>query len=82
MPAQVEGIDAIRGKNKWWAENMIVHSADVSGPFVADDEFAVVFNFDTTFKPTGQRSSMKEMARYTVADGKIVREEFFYAPNA
>ena len=82
MPAEVEGIDAIRGKNKWWADNMIVHSADVSGPFVGDDEFAVVFNFDTTFKPTGQRSSMKEMARYTVADGKIVREEFFYAPNA
>lgn len=81
MPAQMEGIDAIRQKNKWWIDNMEVHSADVAGPFVGDDGFAVMFNFDTTFKPTGERTSMKEMAKYTVADGKIVKEEFFYAPK-
>lgn len=81
MPAEMRGLDAVRGKNHWWAENMIVHSADVSAPFIGDDGFAVYFNYDTTFKPTGRRSMMKEMAKYTVADGKIVKEEFFYAPN-
>lgn len=40
------------------------------------------FEYETTFKPTGLRSTMKEMAKYTVADGKIVKEEFFYAPKA
>ena len=80
-PAESTGIDAVRGKHTWWTENMVVHSADVSGPFIGDDAFAVYFDYETTFKPTGQRSHMKEMAKYTVADGKIVKEEFFYAPN-
>jgi SnoaL-like domain len=83
MPAQMEGIEAVRGKHHWWNENMVVHSAEVRGPFVGDDnEFAVYFDYDTTFKPTGKRGTMREMARYTVADGKIVREEFFYAPES
>ena len=82
MPAEMKGIDAVRGKHHWWTENMEVHSADIAGPFVADDGFAVYYKYDTTFKPTGQRSTMKEMAKYTVADGKIVMEEFFYAPRA
>ena len=83
MPAQMNGIDAVRGKHHWWNENMVVHSADVSGPFVGENnEFAVYFNYDTTFKPTGKRGTMKEMARYTVDDGKIVKEEFFYAPES
>jgi hypothetical protein len=30
------------------------------------------------FKPTGQRETMTEMALYTVKDGKIVEEQFFY----
>jgi hypothetical protein len=81
MPAEQKGLDAVRGKNRWWAENMVVHSTNVAGPFIGDGEFAVYFNFETTFKPTGQRSTMKEMAKYTVADGKIVKEEFFYAPQ-
>jgi ketosteroid isomerase-like protein len=29
-------------------------------------------------KPSGQRMQMNEMGLFTVKDGKIVREEFFY----
>jgi ketosteroid isomerase-like protein len=78
MPAEMTGIDAIRQKNEWWFENYEVNSAEVNGPFVGVDQFAVQYVFDTTFKPTGQRSAMEEMALYTVKDGKIVREQFFY----
>jgi ketosteroid isomerase-like protein len=81
MPAETKGIDAVHKKHEWWTENMEVHSAEVRGPFVGGDEFAVYYDYDTTFKPTGQRSSMKEMALYTVRDGHIVREEFFYKPS-
>ncbi len=81
MPAEIEGLDAVRGKQKWWMDNNEVHSTEVNGPFLGDGEFAVYFSLDTTFKPTGQRSTMKEMAKYTVEGGKIVKEEFFYAPN-
>jgi len=78
MPAEMHGIDAIRGKNEWWVQNNDVHSAKVTGPFIGDDQFAVKFEYDTTFKPTGERVVMTEMALYTVADGKIVHEHFFY----
>lgn len=81
MPAEMTGIDAVQKKHAWWTENMEVHSAEVRGPFVGDDGFAVYYDYDTTFKPTGQRSSMKEMALYTVQQGEIVREEFFYKPG-
>ena len=78
MPREMKGIDAIRGKNQWWADNNEVHSSVVDGPFVGEDKFAVYYNFDVTFKPTGKRTPMEEMALYSVKDGKIVREQFFY----
>jgi ketosteroid isomerase-like protein len=78
MPAEMTGIDAIRKKNQWWAENNDVHSVEVNGPFLGDDQFAVQYTFDTTFKPTGQRMHNTEMALYTVKDGRIVHEQFFY----
>lgn len=78
MPARQEGIAAIRAKNEWWVENHEMHGGSVEGPFVSETQFAVRFKFDVTFKPTGQRMEMTEMALYTVKDGKIVQEEFFY----
>jgi ketosteroid isomerase-like protein len=78
MPAEMRGIDAIRGKNEWWFQNNEVHSAKAIGPFVGDDQFAVRYDFDVTSRPSGQRMQMSEMALYTVKDGKIVREQFFY----
>jgi ketosteroid isomerase-like protein len=78
MPAEMTGIEAIRRKNESWFDNYEVNSAEVNGPFVGGDQFAVQYVFDTTFKQTGQRSVMTEMALYTVKDGKIAREQFFY----
>jgi hypothetical protein len=78
MPREISGIDAVRGKTEWWADNHEVHSNKVDGPFVGEDKFAVYYNLDVTFKPTGKRNPMEEMALYTVNDGKIVHEQFFY----
>ena len=79
MPARQEGIEAIEAKGRWWVENHEIHSMEVNGPFVGDgDQFAVQFKMDVTFKPTGSRMQNTEMALYTVKDGKIVQEEFFY----
>ena len=78
MPQTIKGKEGIRGKHKWWDENNEVHSASVQGPYPHGDRFAVHYAFETTFKPTGQRINMEEVALYTVADGKIVKEEFFY----
>ena len=80
-PAVMKGIEAIRGKNKWFFENHQIHSSDVKGPFENGERFAVEYRFDIT--PTsgpqkGKRTSMQEVAIYTVKNGKVAREEFFY----
>jgi ketosteroid isomerase-like protein len=77
-PAETRGIDAIRAKNERWFRENEVHSANVIGPFVGEDQFAVQYDFDVTNRPSGRRMQMSEMALYTVKDGKIVREHFFY----
>lgn len=72
-----EGLAAIHAKHAWWAANATVHDAEVQGPFPhGDDRFAVIFRVDATL--FGERSRMVEVAVYTVAAGRIVREEFFY----
>ena len=70
------GIEAVRGKTDWWENNMQVHSAKVSGPFVAHDRFVVQYDIDATDKNSQKRMQMSEVGVYTVKDGKIVREEF------
>lgn len=75
---EVQGVDAIKGKLTWFAENYKIHSSDVRGPFLhGKDRFAVYFEMDLTDKASGERSVMTEIAVYQVADDKIVREEFF-----
>jgi ketosteroid isomerase-like protein len=78
MPATVHGIDAVRGKNEWWFNAHDVHSSSTHGPFVGEHEFVVQYEYDATHKESGRRMLMRELAHYTVKDGKIVREEFFY----
>ncbi|MDB4991419.1 MAG: ketosteroid isomerase [Myxococcaceae bacterium] len=75
-----KGIEAVRAKNKWWADNHEVHSAETSDPYPhGDDKFAVRFQYEITVKASGQRVKMDEVAVFTVADNKVVREEFFYS---
>ena len=73
------GLEAIRAKSKWWRDNHTVHSATTDGPYPHDDRFAVRFTYDVTFKPENRRFTMNEIALFTVKDGKIAKEEFFYA---
>lgn len=74
-----DGVAAIRSKQDWWNGAHEVHALDVSGPFFhGNDRFAVVFDMDITALETGARSAMREVAEYTVKDGRIVKEEFFY----
>lgn len=74
-----EGLEGVRGKNQWWSENHEIHSAKVSGPYPhGEDKFAVRFEYDITNKPSGMRMQMDEVGVFTVKDGKVIREEFFY----
>jgi SnoaL-like domain len=81
MPAEMKGIEAVRGKTQWWEANHEVHSSEIGAPLVGDKQFAVQFKLDVTHKPSGKRMKMDEMALYTVEGGKIVHEHFFYNAN-
>ena len=81
VPQEVRGIEKVVEKNKHWYENNEIHHASAEGPFPNGDRFAVLFEYETTAKAgprKGQRSRFEEVALYTVKNGKIVREEFFY----
>jgi ketosteroid isomerase-like protein len=72
------GKAAARAKGEWWEGAHEVHSVEVEGPYLNGDQFTVRFQMDVTNKETGQRMQMDEHALYTVKDGKIVEERFFY----
>ena len=79
MGREAKGIAAIQGKHDWWNGAFDVIEASVSDPYPhGDDRFAVRFTLKAKSKESGEVSDMDEIAVYHVADGKIVREEFFY----
>ncbi|MFC4291586.1 SnoaL-like domain-containing protein [Sphingorhabdus arenilitoris] len=76
--ARAEGLDAVKAKGEWWNNSHEVHSFSAGDPVVNGDQFIVEFEMDVTNKDSGERMQMQEQALYTVADGKIVEERFFY----
>src|SRR6185437_4895993 len=76
MPAEMRGIDQVRGKTDWWEKNMEVHDSKVSGPFVAGHTFVVRFDIDATDRNSKERMKMSEVGIYTVKDDKIAHERF------
>jgi ketosteroid isomerase-like protein len=74
------GIAGIKGKHDWWYGAHTVHSSKAEGPFYhGANRFAVIFDIDVTNKAMKQRMQMREVGIYTVKDGKITKEEFFYS---
>jgi ketosteroid isomerase-like protein len=81
MPARMEGLAAVKGKAEWWEKNHEVHKGEAEGPWPHGDRFIVRFKYDVTAKSgpmAGKRMMLDEAALYTVKDGKISQEEFFY----
>ena len=79
MPQKMEGLEAIKGKHDWWYANNEVHGTRAEGPYCGhrDDQFVLRFLMDITPKE-GERMQMDEVGIFTVADDKVVQEEFLY----
>jgi hypothetical protein len=75
---EVKGKAAARAKGEWWEKAHTVHSVGVEGPYMNGDQFAVIFKMEVTFKESGQRVAMDEVGLYTIRNGKIAEERFFY----
>lgn len=77
--AVVEGVENIQKKHEWWESEMEMKSSEIEGPFLhGSDRFAVIFKAEAVERKTGNSFSLQEVGVYTVIDGKISREEFFY----
>jgi ketosteroid isomerase-like protein len=79
--ARCSGLKEVEAKGEWWYTNNEVHSFETEGPFVNGDQFALQFKIDVTPKTgemAGKRMQMTEVGLYTVKDGKVVEERFFY----
>lgn len=76
---ETHGIEGIRAKHEWWNGAMEVLEADISDPLPhGADRFAVIFRVKARDRGTGDVMDMEEVGLYTVADDRIIREEFFY----
>jgi hypothetical protein len=78
MDPASRGKSAAAAKGEWWENTHTVNSVGVEGPWVNADQFTVRFKMDVTVKETGERNQMDEIALYTVKNGKIAEERFFY----
>ena len=87
---QVAGKAPVIEKSRRWGAANTVNGEKVRGPFFdraagaadrSDGQFAVHFTFDVTPKSTGRRVTLEEVGLYTVQDGQITREQFFYEGN-
>ena len=76
------GKDAARGKGEWWAGAHETHGVTVEGPYINGDQFIVRFVMDVTVRASGHKMQMDETALYTIKDGKIAEEKFFYGGPA
>ncbi len=77
-----KGKVAIKGKREDWARTHTINTIEADGPYIhPPNRFAVRFTADVTQKTTGKRLKLREVAIYSVDDGKISKEEFFMYPR-
>lgn len=77
--SETVGQAAVIQKSERWAAVNTIHGETVRGPyFNGPSSFAVHITFQVAPKATGVRTTLEEVAVYTVKDDKITREQFFY----
>jgi uncharacterized protein CbrC (UPF0167 family) len=75
------GREAVIAKYTEWASGVVMHGCEVTGPFVGPNGFSVIFDLDMESKAGAfPRMNMREVANYTVENGKITQEEFRFPP--
>jgi len=78
IPAIVRGIEATREKARLWFSVSSIADLKMEGPFVNGDQFALLMDMVIVNRTTGERQPFKESALFTVRDGRITEERYFY----
>jgi hypothetical protein len=61
-----------------WLDANAMSELLIDGPFITSDQFALFIDMEIIRRATGKREPFSEIATYTVRDGQIVEERFFY----
>lgn len=78
----VEGLEAIIAKGKQFDSRIEkVNSSFISDPVVAENFFSCSMLMNVNMKGVPVPVDMHEVCVYTVNNGKIVQEQFFYTPQ-
>ena len=75
----LRGLEACLAKGEMFDQQHEIHSAKLEGPFPNGHQFVVFYDYDVTHRESGKRFPMREAAVYTVEEGKVIHEKFFYS---
>ncbi len=78
-PAVVRGLRSARARLTQWLAHSAMDDLSIDGPFVTGDQFALFIDTEIMLRETGARRSFSEIAVYTVRNGKIIEERYFYS---
>ena len=78
IPAVVQGMDAVREKLRLWFDASSIEDFKIEGPFVTGDQFVVPMEMIIVDRANGERRPFRETGVYTVKDGKVAEERYFY----
>jgi hypothetical protein len=78
IAAEVSGIDAARAKTIRWFGSRHIHDLSIDGPFVTGNQFALFLDMMIAGQPSGADQPFTEIAIFTVRDGQISEERYFY----
>ncbi len=72
------GISAVHNKARARFGKGRIEDLGIDGPFVTGDQFALFLDMLITDPASGQTQPFTEIAIFTVRDGRIIDERFFY----
>jgi len=79
----VKGFEAVIEKGKAFdARIERINTSTITDPIVADNIFSCAMLMNVNMKGVPVPIDMNEVCVYTVSEGKIIKEEFFYEPPA
>ncbi len=78
FPNEIQGLEnLIAQEDSIQQELMETHQIQVAeGPFIGANGFSVIIKSDFTHGATNTRHIFREVGIFTIADGKVVREEY------
>ena len=78
IEAFVHGIDAARAKSRAWFAASRIEDLSIDGPFITGDQFALFMDMVIVSRASGEGQPFDEIALYTVRNGQITEERYFY----